>query len=201
MLLAPVGVADAKAWDKDALDAGARPSFRSGMAAVRMDQTTLLIHLQCRGRKPVHRHKALRRLVRRLASVAQARFLRVSQQTTPRPPNSLDPCDTRSDWLRIQAQRIEIPGIGTLRLSRPWRETCWVKRAVATLRGSRWFASVRYEISKQMPEPGSNPGGIVGTGVAPRLLAVFRWNVRSQTRVVSGRPRAFQPFFHPVFSA
>ena len=183
MLLASVGVYDEKAWDKDALDSHLRANI-AYFPLVRDLRSELA------GQRPEwakrHRQYTYNAAAENL-STAMKRFLDCdagrhdwhkpgscgfpSKRRRAR-HNSFEPCNTHSEKLRIHAQRIEIPGIGEVRMSQPLRETCWVKRVVIKLRGNRWFASVLYENGKQLPEPGSNPGGIVGVDVGIKELAV-----------------------------
>ena len=102
--------------------------------------------------------------------------------------DSFEPCNTHSEKIRVVCNHIEppdtdpqpnpvagkyidIPGIGKVRMSQPLREVCWVKNVVAKRRGNRWFASVLYENGKDLPEPGTQDGLIIGVDVGLKTLA------------------------------
>ena len=199
-MLAAVGVDNPKEWDPDELDAYLRENIRRipSVNAIRKERipqrpewakelTQFTYHAAAQN---------LKAALRRFVQCNDGKHDWHAPKTCGFPSlhkrgrnDSFEPCDTHSERLRVVSgcaelpsdgpppqnpvagKYIEMPGIGKVRISQPLREVCWPKRVVVKRRGNRWFASVLYENGKDLPEPGSQPGPVVGVDAGLRTLA------------------------------
>ena len=182
LLLEAVGVHDRKEWDRDELDAYLRANidFIPSVASVRKEHIPTRPDWAEKMWQFTYHAAALK------LTTALRRFLDCHEGKHDHTPRTckfpkfhsrwgrherFEPCDTHNEKLRIEGRRIELPGIGKVRMRESLREVCWPKRVVVKRRGKRWFVSVQYENGKTLPEPGTQEGPVNGVDVGLHTLA------------------------------
>ena len=198
-MLAAVGVDDPKEWEKDQLDQHLRDNIENipSVEAVRKERIPHRPEWAKKLKQYTYHAAAhnLKTALQRFIQCHEGRHKGHAPKTCGFPKmhkrgrnDSFEPCNTHSEKIRVVSNHIEppdtdphpnpvagkyidIPGIGKVRMSQPLREVCWVKNAVAKRRGNRWFASVLYENGKDLPEPGTQDGLVIGVDVGLKTLA------------------------------